>query len=66
MYTITNKLDYNNIFIRVSNGILHDDKLQSYSIEILRRTISFFESMEEYEKCSVLKKIIEKRLNNEN
>lgn len=66
MYIKVNEINYNTIYTRVINGILHDEKLQSYSLDILRRTIDFFIGTEEYEKCEILKNIINKRLSNEN
>lgn len=66
MYIKVNEINYNAIYTRVINGILHDEKLQSYSLDILRRTIDFFIGTEEYQKCEILKNIINKRLSNEN
>ena len=53
-------LDYNNIYERLSNGKPYDNKLRPYSELILNRLLNNLELEEEYEKCQVVKKYLDK------
>ena len=53
-------IDYNKIYERISNGKPYDNKLKPYSELILNRLLNNLELEEEYEKCQVVKKHLDK------
>ena len=55
----------NSIYDRVSTGIYYDINLKIYSREFLTKVLNYFESNEEYEKCSTLRDLISKRYDHE-
>ncbi len=59
------KLLMNSVYERVSSGIYYDINLKIYSKEFLTKVLNYFESKEEYEKCSILRDLISKRYDHE-
>lgn len=56
----------NLVYERVSSGIFYDQNLKLYSKEFLTKVLNYFESNEQYEKCSILRDLINKRFDYEN
>ena len=50
----------NNSFDRIKDGKVYDNKLKTYSLDFIKELISFFEKKEEFEKCQLLIKFIER------
>jgi hypothetical protein len=55
----------NTVYQRVSSGIYYDSELKLYSNEFLTKVLNYFESKEDYEKCSILRDLISTRFNHE-
>ena len=49
------------IYIRLKDGIYYNEELKPYPIEMLTIMLDTYEYKEEYEKCSVIKSIIDYR-----
>lgn len=49
------------IYERVSNGVFFDKKLNVYTKKQLEELLQYFESAEEYDKCTRVLSIINKR-----
>jgi len=57
--------EYTEIYNRVRSGRPYCEKLVPYSKQQLLRTLRFLENEEEFEKCKLLKDIIDNRFNHE-
>lgn len=59
------RISFDEIFERVHSGILYDKNLKPYSISLLEVMKDRFLAEESYEKCQILKSIIDCRSNHE-
>lgn len=57
-------LDYKEIYDRLSNGKPFDKKLKPYSELVIKRLLYKLELDEEYERCQVVKKHLDKMSHN--
>lgn len=48
-------------FTRISQNIPFDKNLKIYDINLIKKMLSYYESIEEYEKCSEIQKFINER-----
>lgn len=55
----------NNFYERISSDKLFDNNLNVYKIDQLDELRLYFENLEEYEKCQIIKNFIDKRFNHE-
>jgi hypothetical protein len=53
----------NEIYENISKNKLFDDNLNVYTMDKLNELCIYFENLEEYEKCQVIKNFIDNRFN---
>ena len=53
------------IYKRIESGLLFDNNLRPYSKEFLDKLLKFYESNENYEKCALIRNIINDRFTHE-
>lgn len=51
---------------RLKNGLYFDDSLKPYRQDFLQKVLNYFEEIERYEECIVIREIIKNRFNHEN
>ena len=63
MNLVLHSVDYlmNNSYKRISSGKDFDENLKPYTKYFIKDILEYFESNEDYEKCQLLVKYIEKR-----
>lgn len=57
--------DKEEIFIRISKGIPFDRNFKIYSKLQIQYLLHYYQSIEEYEKCQIIKNFIDLRFNHE-
>ena len=54
-----------NSFSRIKDGFCFDENYQPYTKDFLQKVIEYFKEREEYEKCQLVKAILDKRFNHD-
>lgn len=67
MNLVLHSVDYlmNNSYKRISSGKDFDENFKPYTKDFIKDMVTFFESNEDYEKCHLLVKYIEKRFDHD-
>lgn len=67
MNLVLHSFDYlmNNSYKRISSGKDFDENFKPYTQDFIKDMVVYFESNEDYEKCQLLIKYIEKRFDHE-
>lgn len=56
---------YENCLIRIKSGLYYDKNLRIYDISLVKKMVSYFETIERFEDCQILVNFFEKRFNHQ-
>ncbi len=56
---------FEDTYSRIENGLPYSLNLKSYSPELIKQVLDYFEKKEEFEKCIIINKFLQNRFNHE-